>query len=143
LYAERGAEIVERTIELSKSIEISNRVKNDDLYRLLIQGPGYEIENLLKENNILIEAAGANYALAFINPGNDLEDVNKLNGQRSRVNGLIENYQMKSITKPKRFTVDHSPLTASPSIREAFLNGDTEIYAPCPPGIALKVPGWD
>ena len=134
LYAERGIEIVERTIELSKMIELPNRVKNDDPYRLLIKGPGHEIESLLKENNILIEAAGTNYALAFINPGNDMDDISKLNGQRSRVNGLIENYQTKSITRPEK-------LTANACLRDAFFSGDTEIYAPCPPGIAVRLPG--
>ncbi len=139
LYAERGTEIVERTIELSKSVELVSRVQNDDPYRLLIQGPGYKIEELLKENNILIEAAGANYALMFINPGNTFGDLRKLEASGSKLEALISEYHLKLIKKPISFEPQASSLKLS--LREAFFKGDTEIYAPCPPGIALRLPG--
>ncbi len=134
LYAEQGVEIVERTIELSKSIDITGRVENDDPYRLLIQGPGYEIENLLKENKILIEATGANYALAFINPGNTAGEVKYASSLEPKIEALIQEHKLEPISKPEFGKQNMNP-------REAFFNGDTEIYAPCPPGIALRVPG--
>ncbi len=134
LYAERGREIVERTIELSKSIDITGRVENDDPYRLLIQGPGYAIENLLKENKILIEAAGANYALAFINPGNTAGEVKYASILKPKIEALIQEHKLERIPKPEL-------AKQNINAREAFFKGDTEIYAPCPPGIALKVPG--
>ncbi len=134
LYAQRGTEIVERTIELSKSIEVSGRVLNNDPYRLLIQGPGYKIEELLKEHNILIEASGTNYALAFINPGHKFDEVKSVTLLKSEIETLIQEHKLEPISKPE-FTKQND------SIREAFFSGDTEIYAPCPPGIALRVPG--
>ncbi|MDA0771330.1 MAG: hypothetical protein O3C63_00125 [Cyanobacteria bacterium] len=134
LYADEGQGIVEETIRISKKIKL-NPYLNHDPYRFIIQGPGFAIEDLLKENGILIEAAYDNFALLFINPGNDIADIVKLNAQASKIEELIKNHK----TKP----IPYSPLPGPHALREAFFAGDTSIEAPCPPGIPLKIPGFN
>ncbi|MBT6844073.1 MAG: aminotransferase class I/II-fold pyridoxal phosphate-dependent enzyme [Candidatus Melainabacteria bacterium] len=132
LYADEGQGIVEETIRISKKIKL-NPYQNNDPYRFIIQGPGFAIEELLEENGILIEAAYENFALLFINPGNDIADITKLNSCVAAIKGLCQNYQVTEITK--------SQTLSKSNLREAYFEGDTEIYAPCPPGIAREIPG--
>lgn len=131
LYAQEGKTIIEQAIQRSKSISSSLRVNNDDTLKLLIHGSGIKLEEFLSSKNILIEATGTNYALAFINAFNTEEDISKLQKALNELNG---DYNLRKIPRPV-----FAPQTTNP--REAFFNGDSEIYAPCPPGIALRVPG--
>ncbi|MDD9899134.1 MAG: hypothetical protein OXU45_09080 [Candidatus Melainabacteria bacterium] len=128
LYSKEGQGIVEETIRISKNIQLPS-YPNSDPYRLIIPGPGRKIEELLAEQKILIEAAYENFALLFINPGNDQADITRLNSCAAAIEELCKNYQAKKISKPKALEVS--------SPREAFLNGQTSIEAPCPPGIII------
>jgi arginine/lysine/ornithine decarboxylase len=130
LYAKEGQGIVEETIRISKNIQLP-RYANNDPYRLIIPGPGHAIEELLAEEKILIEAAYENFALLFINPGNDQADITRLNAQAAAINKLCEKYSPQTISKPASLKPG--------SFREKFLAGDTEIKAPCPPGIVRSL----
>lgn len=131
LYAKEGRGIIERTIELSKKITSPFRVKNHDPLKLVLCCPGNKMEEFLSSKNILIEASGQNYALAFINPFNNEEDILKL---QEALDQFTYDQNLARIPRLVFFQQNLDP-------REAFFNGDTEIYAPCPPGIALRVPG--
>lgn len=129
LYSKEGQGIVEETIRISKNIQLP-RYPNNDPYRLIIPGPGHLIEELLAQQKILIEAAYENFALLFINPGNDQADITRLNSCAKAINELCNEYQGRVVEKPQ---------SLKPGLlREVFLQGETEIKAPCPPGIVIQ-----
>lgn len=141
LYAKEGQGIVEETIRISNQIKIA-RYPNHDPYRLIIPGPGFAIEELLEENGILIEAAYSNFALLFINPGNDIADIVKLNAQAGKIAELRDQLSLQGAELHDNLPISKPEiLDSQDSLRQAFFAGDTEIKAPCPPGIALKIPG--
>lgn len=137
-YSEQGKEIIEKNITRAKSLT-KYKIKNDDPSRYIIQVPGYsgeELDKYLLENKISVEEVLENSVLAFINPGNSNEDIERLRRAlevipirkvtSEKVAGIAAPYFKEQKTNP----------------REAFFKEqDIEIKAPCPPGIALRVPG--
>lgn len=110
---------------------------NDDPSRLLVAMQ----EELLEAHNIFAEQALNNFTQINLGPGNTLEELNFLKS----VIEIDENF--KTISKPN-FGAQQL------NIREAFYSRSKliskeksigcisqELYAPCPPGIALLVPG--
>jgi arginine/lysine/ornithine decarboxylase len=134
-YKSQGKEIIEATIEKSSLIK-QYRIENDDPFRCLLKVPDYkgqELDEILFSNNISVEEVLESSVLAFINPGNTLEDINTL------VNTLHSIKTRTTLsTKSKKPLVQKGILDPR---KEFFKNQDTEIKAPCPPGIITKYPG--
>lgn len=129
MYKKQGRSIISETITLARRIPNQLLAKNDDPTRLLIQGK--ELEENLSKYKINIEHSNNNYGLAIINPGNSLKDVHRLEKALEEIKPEPnQNY----ISKPNF-------LEQKTNMREAFLDSDTRIEAPCPPGIALRAPG--
>jgi len=129
LYKKQGGEIISNAINLARKIPKEYLAKNHDPTRLIIQGKN--LETRLAEYKINIEHSNNNYGLAIVNPGNSIKEVHHLEESIKEIKPEInQNY----ISKPE-FSEQKT------NIREAFLSSDTKIDAPCPPGIAKRVPG--
>lgn len=129
LYKTQGRDIIANTINLANRIPKEFLAENDDPTRLLIKAKN--IEEDLAKYKINIEHSNNNYGLAIINPGNSLKEVHTLEKALEEIQPKAnQNY----ISKPKF-------LEQRTNMREAFLKADTNIEAPCPPGIALRAPG--
>lgn len=151
IFKNRGQEIVEAAIDLSKQINFTN-ANNDDPLRVLfkIQGlSGVEIDEAFEENGIALESCGFNSALAFLNLYHQEANIDALN----KAYDLVSRKQQK-LAETKTHTMDFGKQIMNP--RQAFFStGQTldlencigkisqELYAPCPPGIPLLVPGQE
>lgn len=134
-YSLQGKEIIEKNISRSNSLN-KFRIQNDDPTRYIIQVPGYsgeELDEYLLENKISVEEVLETSVLAFINPGNSDEDIERL--RLALENIPTKNSELQKIAAPSFKEQKLNP-------REAFFKEqDIETEAPCPPGIAKKVPG--
>ena len=127
-YQKQGQEIIKNTLARASSIT-KYRVTSNDPCRCLIQVPGFsgeELDEYLSQNKIAIEQIHQASVLAFINPGNKLEDIERLNQVLAK---LEPRGDLKKITKPKIFQKNFRPHTSF------FEKLEINITAPCPPGI--------
>jgi hypothetical protein len=75
-----------------------------------------------------------NFVLANINPGINSNDIQRLKSALDQIQ-QDSDQALKKIPKPKSFF-------SNTNIRQAFFSDpDSQIIAPCPPGIALQIPG--
>lgn len=161
--AESGNEIFTKTIELTRNINFAH-FANDDPTKILFQInqflavpgstpaaiPGPILESILfEEYGIALEAHTASSGLAFINYSNTHEDIEKLNRAYENITYSYSRLARNSgiLNQPRFGTQLMSPRQAfykqyaSVSLEEAIGQVSHELYAPCPPGIPLLVPG--
>ena len=135
-YYQEGNSIINNLVSKAKELK-QYRIKNSDPTRYLIKAPGYsgqELYNYLLEQKISVEEVLENVVLAFINPGNSDEDIEKLQLTLSKLEQR-KNCTEKKTSAPKLLRQIKKP-------REAFFREqDISIVAPCPPGIAARIPG--
>lgn len=146
-YQNQGQKIIETTIK--KALEINHCLRlNQDPSRLLINIPGYsgrELDDYLYIKKISCERILINHALALFNPGNTKPDQERLN----RALEEIPPKQTKKITveKPKSLQQITQPRIAFLSKKKKISSEDAinktsaELFAVCPPGICILVPG--
>lgn len=131
-----GEAILERCINFSNEIKIF-KVANDDPTRLIIQVPsisGHKLDSILSQAKIALEEVQDNFVLANINPGINSNDIQRLKSALDQIQ-QDSDQALKKIPKPKSFF-------SNTNIRQAFFSDpDSQIIAPCPPGIALQIPG--
>lgn len=133
IYKEQGLSIINETLDLIKELKL-NFYKNDDPFRKIFTSPsltGEELDQNFEKSGIAVEAIGYKHVLAFINVGNTKADINKLNSLAN----LDLSLGQCLIEKPRE-------VFQETNMRESFFNNNkSRIYAPCPPGIAIEVPG--
>ncbi len=153
LYAREGETIIARTLELTKQINFPLAANQDPL-RANIYIPNYPVRgeylfNLFEAKGIALEKYSENSVLAFINPFTNEEDISRLNKAYKKIaHELANNYHLLN---DERLTEQNSskPIYPQQGIdpRTAFLlygkdaSINSELYAPCPPGLATVVPG--
>lgn len=130
-FEKKGREIIANTIGLASMIPREYLLENHDPSRLII--PGTDLEDKLYTQNINVEHANANFALAVVNPGNSIKDLHAL---KEALDEIRPEKNQTNIPKP-RFPLDGH------NLREAFFSSNGELHAPCPPGIVLKGLGYD
>ncbi len=144
-----GDDIFNNAIKKASLVSFA-KAKNNDPLRVLFNGAdGSFIDKYFEENGIALEAHSFNSALAFINYANTEEEIQKLNKVYEGLEIAIQKRQEKIKTKQKpkfgkqvlspreAFYSDYKEINLEAS--EGFVS--QELYAPCPPGIALLVPG--
>lgn len=136
LFKSQGNSIIDRALEFAKQIK-TYKIPNDDPTRLIIQVPfmtGFQLDELLCQALVSLEQAQENFVLANINPGINQLDIDRIKNVLDSLKPDTKS-SLKKISKPKSFLINTN-------IQEAFFNDPSaEIIAPCPPGIALKIPG--
>ncbi len=134
-YTNKGEEIISKTLAKANSLD-SFRITNDDPLRYIIKVAGIkgqELDDYLVEKKISCEEVLNSSVLAFINPGNTEEDIEKLKN-------ALSSLEKKETTK----TLYPKPQIQEKSFdpRKAFFEDqDTDLVAPCPPGIIKRAPG--
>jgi arginine/lysine/ornithine decarboxylase len=148
-----GQEMLAGIIEKSLVFESFN----DDPTRLLLRVacgdgfiPGHILAQILEsEYRIAVESHSANGILALLNYANTQEDIDALHEACLSIRKQVNEVQSKSSgTQPPdfgeqvlnlrtAFNSDYEEVGLAQSIGRVC----QEIYAPCPPGIALLVPG--
>ena len=147
---ESGEELFKETINLANKINFP-LLKNDDPLRAMFKIPGLNgknLDDLFEEEGVALESHSTKAALAFINIGNKREDIENLNEvyKKIKAHSITEN----SIKNPNKAIFGEQKL----NIRDAYFHKSKivksdeaigkvcqELYAPCPPGIAVLVPG--
>jgi len=139
-YSSEGKEIIKKNIIRADSLR-QYRVSNDDPCRYIIQVPGYsgeELDQYLLENKISVEEVLETSVLAFINPGNSDEDIERLRLALEKI--PVREVKGEGVKGKERMAPSCKQQRINP--RDAFFKEqDIGIEAPCPPGIAKKVPG--
>lgn len=146
-FTKSGQTIIEDSITKAGHVN-KNIFNNDDPLRFLFTAgnlSGGELYDYFSARKISCEEILANAVLFFINPGNSNEDIDKLS---QAINSLDLNQKEKNkIIKPVFYKQELKLREAffAKSIEmpteEAFNHIAAEIYAPCPPGIPLIIPG--
>jgi len=135
-FKQEGNSIIERCLGFAEQIK-NHKILNDDPTRLILQVPflsGYQLDEILERAKIGLEEVQDNFVLANINPGINPEDLARLKSALDELQPEPYNVH-KKIPKPKSFL-------NNTNIREAFFSNPlSKIVAPCPPGIALEIPG--
>ncbi len=133
IYQSHGEAIIQESLALIKTIELAH-YNNDDPFRKIFTSSslsGEELDYQFAKSGIELEAVGTNHVLAFINVGNKDKDIKRL----QQLQNLDLASPSNKIKKPKS-------IVQTQNMREAFLRKSScKIKAPCPPGIALEVPG--
>lgn len=116
---------------------------NDDPLRYLIKGNGIKIEQQLKQHKILVEAAYANFALLFMNIGHSAIDLSRLQIALLQLEHEVQQPLAKLVWGKQELPIREAYYAQSRLVRKgAALNKiSAELYAVCPPGIAVLVPG--
>jgi arginine/lysine/ornithine decarboxylase len=151
LYAREGESIIERALDLSSTV---TKIKNQDPLRANIYIPNYPLRgeylfNLFEAEGIALEKYSENSVLAFISPFVTADEIVRLNTAYNKIaNEVAENYHLlgaerlseQSSSKPNYPKQAIDPRTAFLLYgKDASIN--SELYAPCPPGLATLVPG--
>ncbi len=153
LYALEGETIIARALDLSSRIDFPLAANQDPL-RANIYIPDHPVRgeylfNLFEAEGIALEKYSENSVLAFINPFANKEDISKLNKAYAKISrNLAANYH-KLGAEELSTQSSSKPIYPEQSIdpRTAFLlygkdaSINSELLAPCPPGVATQVPG--
>lgn len=135
-FKQEGNAIIKRCLDFAEQIK-NYKILNDDPTRLILQVPflsGHQLDEILSQAKIGLEEVQDNFVLANINPGINPEDLTRLKSALDQLQPEPYNVH-KKIPKPKSFL-------NNTNIREAFFSNPlSKIVAPCPPGIALEIPG--
>jgi arginine decarboxylase len=135
-FHQEGNTIIEKCLGFAEQIK-NYKTLNDDPTRLILQVPflsGYQLDEILSQAKIGLEEVQQNFVLANINPGISAGDIARLKSALDELRHEPFNTHQK-ISKPKSFV-------NNTNIREAFFSNPlSKIVAPCPPGIALEIPG--
>lgn len=147
--SKKGREIISKTLDLACNVN-DNAFANDDPLRFLLAVENYsgdELEAKLLLNKISCEETLRNAVLFFINRGNDFSDIQKLKITIEQIRKSQGKSSHQLITKPicgeqvMRLREAFLAKSESVNIADAVGQISAEIYAPCPPGIPLLVPG--
>jgi arginine/lysine/ornithine decarboxylase len=135
-YQQEGTSIIDNLVSRAADLQ-EYRIHSNDPTRYLIKVPGYtgeELYDYLLKDKISVEEVLENAVLASINPGNSNEDIEKINLALQKIKARTVSKDTKS-SAPKLLTQKKKP-------RDAFFQDqDISIIAPCPPGIAERIPG--
>lgn len=153
--AEQGEAILERAIRLAGNIDFE-KAHNHDPLRVLFKVrnqslAGETIDELFEEKGIALESYTYNAALAFINITNTNKDLGKFNEVYSLIqnSSLINDPIERAFAKPSMAKQMISPREAFYSQSKKVKLDDAtgkisqELFALCPPGIAILIPGQE
>lgn len=140
-FSENGSKVFEEAV--SRVLVLSDRVvKNDDPLRVILKGNGLNIEQELLARKIVVESAYSNFALLFVNFTHDELAIKKLSlgldFDFGRSSPILKPIWGDSVLGMREAFFEKSKLVD----KELALNKiSAELYAPCPPGIPILVPG--
>lgn len=163
---ERGKEIFSRAIALAAKIDFAHCANHDPLRILfkLSDLPGKRLDDCFEERGIALESYSSKAALAFVNYALGEASITKLNKVYAELSGSLALAGLQAQKEngcliDEGFTAPLKPVFAKQVLRpsDAFYLSENdslmlpvsdsvgciaaELYAPCPPGIPLLVPG--
>ena len=146
-YAQNGKELCQKVKLLQKKITGSSTVANHDYFRTIIQHESTEqLEDFLEEKNIFIEKKSNKSITMFLSPYHNEKDIILVN------RALKEFNRTKIHNAPKLDSFEFPEQILNPQLaysspfrelpyQESLGKICAELFAPCPPGFPLLIPG--
>ena len=151
--AENGKEIFAEKIEQAQKYKILDEYPNDDPLRKLIWHNnicGEALDQVFSKKKVMLESTLFNSVLAFINIGNSEEDLFKLKAISEELELQSLNYCNAQLLKEPDFGNQvmnmqnaFNSTSKELSLDESIGKISAELYAPCPPGIPILIPGQE
>jgi len=144
--ARDGSKIFTELIKLRSQVDFPV-FSNDDPLRINFYIPDYPcageyLFNTLEEDGIALEKYSANAVLGLINLSANAADIERLNLAYRELERLTTKHydSLRGVRLRKQSSKAPQWKAQINKPRDAFFAG-AKIHAPCPPGIALEVPG--